>query len=66
MLVLLVTPALVLALAATALDPSLANLREDTFRSRSWLIKLLALALALASGEISEPVLVARVVSEYE
>lgn len=64
MLVLLVTSALVLALALTELDPLLASLRDDTLRSRSWLIKILA--LALASGEIFELVVVVRAVSEYE
>lgn len=56
MLALLVTSALILVVAE--LDPSLASLRDDTLRSRSWLIKLLALVLALASGVPSELVLV--------
>lgn len=68
LVVLLVKSALVSALAATEFDASLASLRDDTLRSRSWLIKLLAsllvLALVLASGEISE--LVVRVDSEYK
>lgn len=66
MLASLVISALVIALAMTELDPSLTSFRDDTLRSRSWLIKLLALALALASGEISELVVVERAVSEYE
>lgn len=60
MLVLLVTSALVVAVA----DLSLASLRDDTLRSRIWLMKLLA--LAFASGVTSELVVVLQVVSEYE